>query len=98
MAKRPLRPAPAAPAGRPAAVIRLSFLDSDAQIVAAIRAGDGAGGAALYDRHHGYVRRVLGMDPMVVAVHRNHPLAHRQAVSIDVVACLLYTSPSPRDS
>jgi len=59
VAKRPLRPAPAAPAGRPAAVIRLSFLDSDAQIVAAIRAGDGAGGAALYDRHHGYVRRVL---------------------------------------
>ena len=33
----------------------------------------------------------LGTDPLVVAVHRNHPLAHRQAVSIDVVAghCLL---------
>ena len=40
-------------------MIRLSFLDSDAAIVAAIRAGDGQGGAALYDRHHGYVRRVL---------------------------------------
>ncbi len=37
------------------------------------------------------VRRVLGTDPLVVAVHRNHPLAHRQAVSIEVLAghCLL---------
>jgi len=59
VAKRPWPPVPASPAGRSAAVIRLSFLDSDADIVAAIRAGDGAGGAALYDRHHGYVRRVL---------------------------------------
>ena len=37
------------------------------------------------------IRRVLGTDPLVLAVHRNHPLAHRQTVSIDVVAghCLL---------
>jgi aminoethylphosphonate catabolism LysR family transcriptional regulator len=37
------------------------------------------------------VRRVLGTDPLVVAVHRNHPLAHRQAVAIDGLAghCLL---------
>jgi len=35
------------------------LLDSDAAVVAAICAGDPAGGAALYDRHHAYVRRVL---------------------------------------
>ncbi len=34
-------------------------LASDAAIVAAIRAGQGAGGAALYDRYQIYVRRVL---------------------------------------
>jgi RNA polymerase sigma-70 factor (ECF subfamily) len=59
VAKRPWPPAPASPPGRPAAVIRLSFLESDADIVAAVRAGEGAGAAALYDRHHAYVRRVL---------------------------------------
>ncbi len=40
-------------------VIRLSSLDSDAAVVAAILEGDRAGGVALYDRHHVYVRRVL---------------------------------------
>lgn len=41
------------------------------------------------------VRRVLGSDPLVVAVHRNHPLAHRHAVSIDALAghCLLMREP-----
>ncbi|MFV3381618.1 LysR family transcriptional regulator [Pseudomonas sp. NY15354] len=41
------------------------------------------------------VRRVLGSDPLVVAVHRNHPLAHREAVSIDALAghCLLMREP-----
>jgi RNA polymerase sigma-70 factor (ECF subfamily) len=42
-----------------AGVVRLPFFDSDVAIVRAIRAGQGAGGAALYDRHHGHVRRVL---------------------------------------
>ena len=42
-----------------ATVIRLPFLESDAAIVAAVREGESAGGASLYDRHHGYVRRVL---------------------------------------
>jgi RNA polymerase sigma-70 factor (ECF subfamily) len=41
------------------AVARLPFFDSDAAIVAAVRAGQGAGGAALYDHHQGHVRRVL---------------------------------------
>jgi RNA polymerase sigma-70 factor (ECF subfamily) len=40
-------------------VVHLPGLDSDPAVVAAIRAGDPAGGAALYDRHHDYVRRVL---------------------------------------
>jgi RNA polymerase sigma-70 factor (ECF subfamily) len=40
-------------------VTRLPFFDSDAAIVAALRARQPAGGAALYDRHHEHVRRVL---------------------------------------
>jgi RNA polymerase sigma-70 factor (ECF subfamily) len=40
-------------------VIRLPFLESDAAMVEAIRAGERAAGAALYDRHQDYVRRVL---------------------------------------
>src|SRR5688572_20530494 len=44
---------------RRSAVVHLSVIDSDAGVVAAIRAGERAGGAALYDRHHQYVRRVL---------------------------------------
>jgi len=40
-------------------VARLPFLESDAAIVAALRAGQPAGGAALYDRHQEHVRRVL---------------------------------------
>lgn len=44
---------------RPAPVARLPFFDSDGAIVSAVRAGQAAGGAALYDRHHDYVRRVL---------------------------------------
>ncbi|MGG5287896.1 LysR family transcriptional regulator [Pseudomonas shirazensis] len=37
------------------------------------------------------VRRVLGTDPLVVAVHRSHPLAQRQTLAIDALAghCLL---------
>jgi RNA polymerase sigma-70 factor, ECF subfamily len=42
-----------------ASVIRLPLGESDGALVAAIRAGERAGGAALYDRHHTYVRRVL---------------------------------------
>jgi RNA polymerase sigma-70 factor (ECF subfamily) len=44
---------------RHAAVAHLPIFTSDAAVVAAIRAGQGAGGAAMYDRHHEYVRRVL---------------------------------------
>lgn len=44
---------------RRSTVVRLPFLDSDAAVVASIRAHERAGGAALYDRHHAYVRRVL---------------------------------------
>lgn len=37
------------------------------------------------------VRRLLGSDPLVVAVHRSHPLAQRQHVTIEALAghCLL---------
>jgi RNA polymerase sigma-70 factor (ECF subfamily) len=44
---------------RRSTVLHLPVFDSDAAVVAAIRAGEPAGGAALYDRHHAYVRRVL---------------------------------------
>jgi RNA polymerase sigma-70 factor (ECF subfamily) len=37
----------------------LPFFDSDRAVVMAIRAGQAAGGAALYDRHVAHVRRVL---------------------------------------
>lgn len=40
-------------------VARLPFFDSDSAIVAALRARQPAGGAALYDRHHEHVRRVI---------------------------------------
>lgn len=40
-------------------VVHLPVFASDAAVVAALRAGEPAGGAALYDRHHRYVRRVL---------------------------------------
>jgi RNA polymerase sigma-70 factor (ECF subfamily) len=40
-------------------VARLPFFESDTAIVAALRARQPAGGAALYDRHHEHVRRVL---------------------------------------
>lgn len=48
-------------AGEPkrSTVVHLPVFESDAAVVAAIRAGEPAGGAALYDRHHQYVRRVL---------------------------------------
>lgn len=45
-------------AGR-SAVVHLPLFESDVALVAAIRAGERAAGAALYDRHHVYVRRVL---------------------------------------
>jgi RNA polymerase sigma-70 factor (ECF subfamily) len=51
------QPAPAEV--RRSAVVHLPILESDAAVVAALRAGERAGGAALYDRHHAYVRRVL---------------------------------------
>lgn len=44
---------------RRSTIVHLPVFDSDAAVVAAIRAGEPAGGAALYDRHHRYVRRVL---------------------------------------
>jgi RNA polymerase sigma-70 factor (ECF subfamily) len=40
-------------------VIRLGLFESEQALVAAIRAGEPTGGAALYDLHHDYVRRVL---------------------------------------
>jgi RNA polymerase sigma-70 factor (ECF subfamily) len=40
-------------------VVRLPFFESDSAIVTALRAGQPAGGAALYDRYHQHVRRVL---------------------------------------
>jgi RNA polymerase sigma-70 factor, ECF subfamily len=49
----------AALAARRSTLVHLPFLDSDAAVVASIRARERAGGAALYDRHHAYVRRVL---------------------------------------
>lgn len=42
-----------------ARVVRLPFLESDAAVVAAVRAGQPEGGAALYDRYAQHVRRVL---------------------------------------
>jgi len=44
---------------KPSTVLRLPFFESDAAIVAALRARQAAGGAALYDRYHHYVRRML---------------------------------------
>ncbi|TDF79912.1 LysR family transcriptional regulator [Pseudomonas sp. H9] len=37
------------------------------------------------------IRRVLGTDPLVVAVHRNHPLANRESLPLSALAghCLL---------
>jgi RNA polymerase sigma-70 factor (ECF subfamily) len=40
-------------------VARLPLVESDAEILAALRAGTAAGGAALYDRYQKHVRRVL---------------------------------------
>jgi RNA polymerase sigma-70 factor (ECF subfamily) len=40
-------------------VARLPFFESDSAIVAALKARQPAGGAALYDRHQQHVRRVL---------------------------------------
>lgn len=54
----PARRRPAANAKRPV-VARLPLLESDEAIVAALRAGQEAGGAALYDRYSTWVRRVL---------------------------------------
>jgi RNA polymerase sigma-70 factor, ECF subfamily len=44
---------------RRAAVLHLPYFESDTDMVAGIRAGEQTAGAALYDRHHVYVRRVL---------------------------------------
>jgi len=44
---------------RHAAVVPLPLLESDPAIVGALRAGDSAGGMALYDRYRPYVHRVL---------------------------------------
>jgi RNA polymerase sigma-70 factor (ECF subfamily) len=52
-------PSKARTAPGPAPVARLPFFDSDRAIVVAVRAGQAAGGAALYDRHASHVRRVL---------------------------------------
>jgi RNA polymerase sigma-70 factor (ECF subfamily) len=45
--------------GAGSSVVRLPFFESDAAVVSAIRAGQSAGGAALYDRHREHVQRVL---------------------------------------
>lgn len=45
--------------GRWPAVVHLPLFESDDALVSALRAGERAAGAALYDRHHVYVRRVL---------------------------------------
>lgn len=57
MVRRPL-PAAVAKPERPS-VTRLPLLGSDVAIVAAIRAQQASGGAALYDRYQTHVRRVL---------------------------------------
>src|SRR5258706_7900079 len=41
------------------AVARLPLHDTDREIVSALRTGSASGGAALYDRYHRHVRRVL---------------------------------------
>ena len=56
-AARPTRNEPAKSRGP--AIARLPFFESAPAIVAAIRAGQPAGGAALYDQYHDHVRRVL---------------------------------------
>jgi RNA polymerase sigma-70 factor (ECF subfamily) len=43
----------------PASLLRLPIQLADSDIVAAIRAGQPLGGAALYDQHHAHVRSVL---------------------------------------
>jgi RNA polymerase sigma-70 factor (ECF subfamily) len=76
-----------------ASVSRLPFFDSDAAVVAALRAGQAAGGAALYDRHHEHVRRVfvrllgpgvelrdLVQDVFVSAIDSIHRLEHPEAL------------------
>jgi RNA polymerase sigma-70 factor, ECF subfamily len=75
------------------AVSRLPFFDSDSAVVAALRAGQAAGGAALYDRHHEHVRRVfvrllgpeaelrdLIQDVFVSAIDSIHQLEHPEAL------------------
>jgi RNA polymerase sigma-70 factor (ECF subfamily) len=44
---------------RSSGVVPLAFGGSDRDIVQALRSGKQAGGAAIYDRYHQYVRRVL---------------------------------------
>jgi RNA polymerase sigma-70 factor, ECF subfamily len=53
------RRAPVLELVRHADVVSAPSLDSDPAIVAALLAGDSAGGVALYDRYEPYVRRVL---------------------------------------
>jgi len=91
LAKRRTQPKPEA-LGR-GAVARLPFFDSDAAVVAALRAGQAAGGAALYDRHHEHVRRVfvrllgpevelrdLIQDVFVSAIDSIHRLEHPESL------------------
>jgi RNA polymerase sigma-70 factor, ECF subfamily len=58
MAEKGRRP-PVLELVRQAAVARAPLLRDDPAIVAALRAGDSAGGIGLYDRYEAYVRRVL---------------------------------------
>jgi RNA polymerase sigma-70 factor, ECF subfamily len=44
---------------RRSAILHLPFFETDAELVAALLAGERSAGASLYDRHHVYVRRVL---------------------------------------
>ena len=53
------RPQTEAPKPRVSSVVRLPVAESDTALVAALRAGHATGGAALYDRYHRHVRRVL---------------------------------------
>jgi RNA polymerase sigma-70 factor (ECF subfamily) len=56
-ASRPTRAETAKPRGP--SLVRLPLLESDRAIVAALRNGERAGGAALYDQYHAHIRRVL---------------------------------------
>ena len=71
-------------------VLRLPFFESDSAIVAALKGGQAAGGAALYDRHHGHVRRVL--------IRLLGPGAHLGDLVQDVFVAFLRSAETMRDA